>query len=269
MYGSQAPWVELYQDLIGYAGTDAYSDVLEPWPDRHADECRWLAEFSRRADGGVAEAADEDLCRLYAASRVTATLLLRFQAGRADGSDYPGPPVSVEGFHLFHEAIGFRVPEPTPFHPFFHEIIGVRQAASPESPIEVIGQAWPPLMLGGMMFCRAGCVVSSGSAHVVKDIAERSKLFWAFRRKDRPCDDQSHGWGSNSQWRTRLRRDYQSPGEYRYNVDGEESLNAAAGTVDGVEVPTMVEVVRHRCRVRTAADDSGLYPFPYTYTEAA
>jgi hypothetical protein len=260
MYGSQWPWVELYRTLHEYHGADAYADVLEQWPEQNADECRWLAEFSRRTGGCWSAATDEDLCRLYAAFRVASTLLLRFQVGRADGTDYPGPAISVEGYQRFHESLGFRVPQAAGFHPFFHEIVGVRQAAVAETPIEIVEQAWPPLMLGSMMFCRAGTIVSGGAAHVVKDVAERSKLYWTFRRKDRPYADQSHGWGSKSQWRTQLRRDYRSPRGFHYNVDAEESLDAATGSVDEIDVPAMIELVRNRCMIRTAVDDSDLYP---------
>ena len=31
--------------------------------------------------------------------------------------------------------------------------------------------------------------------------------------------DQSVGWGSNSQWGTKFRRDYHFPGEFHFNVD--------------------------------------------------
>jgi hypothetical protein len=206
---------------------------------------------------------------LYAAFRVASVLLLRFQTGRADGTDYPGPAISVEGFQLLHEALGFSVPTAVPFHPFFHEIVGVRQVTPSDTPIAIAEQVWPPLMLGNMIFCRAGCVVSGGVNHVVKDIAERSKLYWTFRRKDRPYADQSHGWGSNSQWATSLRRDYQSPTGYHYNVDAEESLNARTGTVRGVDVAVMIELLRNRCLIRTAVDDSDLYPYRYAYTESA
>jgi hypothetical protein len=269
MYGSQRPWVDLFRALHEYDGADVYTDVLERWPEQNAGECRWLAGFSRRTEGSWDTATEEDLCRLYAAFRVASTLLLRFQVGRADGTDYPGPAISVEGFHLFHEALGFQVPQVAGFHPFFHEIVGVRQAPAAEAPIAVVEQVWPPLMLGTMMFCRAGSLVTGGTTHIVKEVAERSKLYWTFRRKDRPYGDQSHGWGSNSQWRTRLRRDYQSPPGFHYNIDAEESLNAATGRVDGLEVPTMVELVRHRCMVQTAVDDSDLYPYRYSYTEPA
>jgi hypothetical protein len=269
MYGSQWPWVELYGALQEYNGADAYDDLLESWPDRHADERRWIAEFSQRADADWNAVTDEDLCRLYAASRVTQTLLLRFQAGRDDGTDYPGPTVSVEGYQLFHEALGFHVPETFGFHPFFHEVTGVVPTADTAEPIRVVELVWPPVMLGGMMFCRAGTIVSGGAGHVVKDIAERSKLYWTIRRKDRPCGDQSHGWGSNSQWRTRLRRDYRSSTGFHYNIDANESLLGATGAVGGVDASVMVELVRHRCLVRTAVDDTDLYPYCYTYSEDA
>jgi hypothetical protein len=225
-----------------------------------------LARRVRPADCCAGEVEDEDLCRLYTAFRVASLLLLRFQTDRAD--DYTGPSVTIEGYRLFHEALGFRVPEVVSFHPFFHEITGVEQAASAGAPVTVLRQAWPALMLGRMMFCRAGCVVAGGTAHVVKEIAEHSKLFWTFRRNDRPCEDQSHGWGSNSQWATALRRDYASPAGFRYNIDGKESLDGASGTLREIDAGMMREVVRNRCLVRTAADDSDFYPYRYTLAEA-
>jgi hypothetical protein len=274
MYWSQKPWVDLYHALLEYDGTDVYADLLERWPGQNPYECRWLAKFSQRtgrADDDRSVASAEDLCKLYAAFRVTSTLLLRFQAGRADGSDYRGPAISVEDYQLFREALGFRLPEVSSFHPFFHEIIGVQQRSPAETPVEVVERMWPPLMLGDMMFCRAGCIVSGGEAYVVKDVAERSKLYWTFRRKDRPYADLSHGWGSNSQWRTALRRDYQSPAAFLYNVGAKYSLNTARetndGITDGIDISTMIELVRNRCLIRSAIDDSDLCPYRWTYTE--
>jgi hypothetical protein len=269
MYSSQWPWVELFRTLHDYKGADAYSDLLEPWPKQHADECHWIAAFCRRTEGRWNAANDEDLCRLYAAFRVASTLLLRFQVGRADGTDYRGPAICVEGYQFFWEALGFRVPEVSGFHPFFHEIVGVEQAPLAGTPIQIVRQVWPPIMLGSMMFCRGGSIVSGGTAHVVKDVAEHSKLYWTFRRKDRPYADQSHGWGSNSQWRTALRRDYQSSTGFYYNVDAEEALNEAAGIIDGIEASAMIELVRHRCTIKVAIDDTDLYPYCYAYAEEA
>ena len=268
MYPSQRPWIRLYDALHERDVVDAYTDVLEPWTEQHPDERRWLADFSRRTESSWTVATDEDLCRLYSVYRVTSTLLLRFQRGRADGSDYAGPTISVEGYRLFHEALGFCVADVAAFHPFYHEIVGVQQAVSAAAPIEVVEQRWPSLMLGNLMFCRAGCVVVGGSNHVVKDIAERSTLYWTFRRKDRPCNDLSHGWGSNSQWRTTMRRDYRTSSGFDYNVDAEKSLDSAGDTVDGLSLEAMRELVRNRCMLRTAVDDSDLFPYPYSDTEA-
>ncbi|MDO9020692.1 MAG: hypothetical protein Q7V43_27450, partial [Myxococcales bacterium] len=106
-----------------------------------------------------------------------------------------------------------------------------------------------------------------GSDHIVKDVAEHSILYWADRRKHRRCEDQSYGWGSNSQWRTALRRDYQTPTGYSYNVDGAESLNETSGVVEGVETATWVELVRHRCVIRAELTAPDPYPYCYAYEE--
>lgn len=269
MFGSQSPFVELHRSLHEYRGDDAYIDLLERWPDNNADECRWIADFHDRTNDDWAAATNEDLCRLYALFRVTSTLLLRFQRGRADGTDYQGPAITIEGFRLFHEQLGFSVPEVTEYHPFFHEIVSVSPTPHDADPIQVIACWWPCVMLGNMVFCRAGCVVAGGLSQVVKDIAESSKLYWTYRRKDRPYNDRSHGWGYNSQWRTAHRRDYRTADRYHFNVDGRRSLNDPACAVDDLPVDTMIEVVRNRCLIRTHADDSDLFPYDYTYTEDA
>lgn len=266
MYSSQSHWVELYSALMDYEGPDVFSDVLKSWAGVQAHERCWLADFAKR---GAGPATNEELCRLYAASRVTETLLLRFQTGSADGSEYNGPAISLDELQQFHEMMGFRIPKPTAFHPYFHEIIAVKQSSHADAPIELVDQAWPVLMLGDMMYCRAGCVVAGGTNQLIKEIAERSKLYWAYRRKNRPYEDQSHGWGSNSQWRTRLRRDYQTSDGFRFNVDGDKSLNGITGNIDDDEVSTLLELVRHRCRILTHANDDEFYPYPYSYSELA
>ena len=269
MFGSQKPFVELYRSLHEYDGSDAYTDLLESWPDNNADECRWIADFHARTNDNWDIATNEDLCRLYALFRVTSTLLLRFQSGRADGTDYQGPAITIEGFQRFHEQLGLRVPDVLEYHPFFHEILSVSPAPHEDSPIHLAEYAWPCLMLGDMMFCRAGCAVTGGASHVVKKIAESSQLYWTYRRKDRPHNDLSHGWGTNSQWRTAHRRDYRSADRYHFNVDGRQSLNDPNCAVDDLPMDTMIELVRNRCMIRTRIDDSVLFPYDYTYTEKA
>lgn len=268
MYSTQLPWADLYEVLQEHDGPHACADVLEPWLTRNPGESRWLADFSRRTDSRWQAADNEDVCRLYAIFRVASLMLLRFQSDNTDEDRYAGPAVSVEQYRRFFEAIGFQVPVAGRFHPFFHEILGVRQSPVAQAPLTIVEEAWPPLMLRNLMFCRAGVVVAGGTDHAVKEIAERSQLYWTFRRKDRPCADESHGWGHNSSWRTMLRRDYRSAHGFHYNVDGERSLDASAGKVDDLAAATLIELVRHRGLVRTAADDSDLYPYRWSYTEA-
>lgn len=271
MYSTQQPWADLYEALLDHDGADAYADILEPWPARNPDECLWLADDSRRIDlrwQTKDDEDDEDVCRLYAIFRVASLLLLRFQSSRGEENRYAGPAVTVGQYRRFFETLGFHVPEAGRFHPFFHEILGVRQSPVAQQPVTIVEQAWPPLMLRNLMFCRAGVVVAGGTDHVVKEIAERSQLYWTFRRRDRPCSDLSHGWGHNSQWRTALRRDYRSAQGFHYNVDGERTLDASTGKVDDLDAATLIELVRHRGLVRSAADDSDLFPYAWSYTEA-
>ena len=91
------------------------------------------------------------------------------------------------------------------------------------------------------MFSRAGVRVRGGSRHVLKDAAEHSTLCWAHRRKNRPYQDLSHGWGHNSQWRTCFRWDLMLDGVLTYNA-------AEVGQSDGVDLTTWTDTA-DPCRV--------------------
>jgi hypothetical protein len=73
--------------------------------------------------------------------------------------------------------------------------------------------------------------------------------------RDRPCQDLSTGWGSNSQWGTDFRRDYVDGDLLRYNVDAKPDRFAPKARDD--------ELLRHRCSVRAPALDDA---FPYYST---
>src|SRR5260370_2696309 len=94
------------------------------------------------------------------------------------------------------------------FDPILHEIITCQAAADAGARIQVTGHAWPALMIGELVFTRAGVHVRAGSAHAVPGIADRSTLHWEYWRRHRTTSDGSFWWGHNSQWRTELRRDY-------------------------------------------------------------
>lgn len=194
MYGTQFHWRELFETLPVGCADDYYVQVLEPWLAEHDEQRLWPSRFDVLTRNDWYAATDEDLCVLYAISRVTSKLLLRFQTGRADGSDYQGPNVSLVDFQKFHKRLGIRTVDAFEFHPFYHEIATVEQSSDDDAPIKVIDFRWPCLMLGDMMYCRAAVDVMGGANHVVKAIAETSQLYWTYRRKDRPYSDLSHGW---------------------------------------------------------------------------
>jgi hypothetical protein len=91
------------------------------------------------------------------------------------------------------------------FDPFFHEIVAVEQDDDPEAPVRITGTLWPGLMLGDMLFSRAGVRVRAGARHAEAGIADRSVLHEVFLRRYRATSDLSLGWGTNSQWKTDFR----------------------------------------------------------------
>lgn len=64
------------------------------------------------------------------------------------------------------------------------------------------------------------------------------------------------GWGSNSQWRTSIRRDYRLGDTFYYNVDGTREPQ-----VPDVSAEESAELLRHRCFIISAVADDDLYPY--------
>ncbi|WP_437297214.1 hypothetical protein [Sorangium sp. So ce426] len=103
-----------------------------------------------------------------------------------------------------------------------------------------------------------------GSDVIRKGIAESSTMYWAYRRKNRPQQDLSQGWGSNSQWRTAFRRDYRVGQTSYYNVDGKRDLSALESTVEddeGLTREERVELLTNRCFIFTAKPHDDLWPY--------
>jgi hypothetical protein len=250
----QAPYRELHDQLLD----TGEGSLLPRWLDAHGDrEAGWLAAFGARRGDPVPPATVEDRWRLHALAVVVELLLLPFQHGDADGSDWPGPDVDLARFLAFVEGLGLEPFGGTdPFAPVRHEIVGVDQAPDDAEPLSVVGVEWPGLVLGGLVVQRAGVRVRGGRRHAVAGVAERSTLFWASRRKHRPCSSLMDGWGSNSRWRTGFRRDYVLGGQVHYNVDAREPVDLA-----GVADPARTELLTHRCAV--TRDHPDAEPWPY------
>lgn len=251
-----------------------FGRILGPWLDQYPGERAWPAEFadqSRFVPGSIPAATRDDLENLYALSRVNQRLLLAFQPYRdAPGkicSAKPGswmPQISVSEYVGFMEALGMLIVDAPRFHPFYHEIVEIEPAPEPDAPLELIAQFWPALMLGDLMFSRSGVLATAGVNRVVGSIAETSTLYWAHCRRDRPHQDLSHGWGHNSQWRTKFRRDYLLDGVYHFNADGGIPVEKSRDPEDAQAALTPAErkeLLVHRAFVQCAKRHDDLFPY--------
>ena len=254
----------LYHSLLEYEGQAAFDDLLRPWLDNNLPEIELLRSLGARTGAPIPTMSSEELWHLYAAHRVLELLALRFQAGSADGGEWPGPAVTEDEFRRFAQCIELDIVHPERWSPFHHEIVGLTPIADPARPARILKYHWPCLMLGPMLFMRAGVTVSAGSAHMAPGIADQSTLYWAHRRKTRPHQDLAHGWGSNSSWRTDFRRDYLLDGSFHFNVDGDIDLSKVpTGDVDdaGLSAQERRELLVNRCFVVCTKDHADLFPY--------
>lgn len=258
-----------YRLILDYEGDRLYQDVLSPREDEFRAAISGLSAF-RRVDG---PAIEEDALRvglwsLYALGRINDYLLLPLQGDERGGWD--GPAISRDQYLDFFVAPGFSPYSSDSFSPFRHEIVRVQTSESEDHPIRVAGTIWPGFMFGEMLFSRSGVSVCGGTALVSKRVAEGSTMYFTHRRLHRRADDLSKGWGSNSQWRTAFRRDYEHRGRWLYNADGTHLLGlhaTAGGDRDGLTAEERIELCKNRCFIVTGKDDGELWPYDDRYEE--
>jgi hypothetical protein len=257
----------------------------------------WMADLARRfesvarLDDTMAYEPEDDglldtLWQLYAASRVCDALLLAHQPAPADesvreldealGRKLPlFRPVPVGQITQFFAGIGCKPVTEAGFDPILHEIITCEPADDPGAPIQITGQAWPVLMIGELVFARAGVHVRAGHVHAVHGIADRSTLHWEYWRRHRTTCDGSFWWGSNSQWKTALRRDYITSRGHIYDYDAVFSSfhrlrRQRLADDDGVQQPLTAEqasFIKNRCQLLRLDDDPGFHYLYYGIDE--
>jgi hypothetical protein len=250
----------LYNDIHNWneQGPSLHWSVLAPWIDSHPSEVLWLTEFANRGGDPIPPASFDDLHNLYSLQRVNDILMANNFQGEYFGMDRRSFRVSMAEYVEFFVALGMRVVDAPEFSPVVHEIFEVLVDPNDDCPIGVLEQKWPLLMLGNMVFSRAGVVVLGGANHIAKDAAEGSTMYWAFCRNNRPTMDLSVGWGSNSQWRTSFRRDYLIDNYAYLNVDGKE----IAERIDDLPEERALELLSHRCLIRSTLDaDHEFWPY--------
>lgn len=199
------------------------------------------------------------LMKLYGLSRVSDYLIERFSV---DG----GCATHTE----FFSAIGL-VPfaHAGAFSPFHHEIVAVVQDPSATG-VTVEEVLWPGLWFGDLLFSRAGVRVRAPRHLVDATVATTSTLYFTFRRRGRPTDDLSHGWGSNSQWRTAFPRFYSDQDGLHLNWDGETDIGGDPPALrpgwslqETEPLDQRRELLLHRCLVRgpLPADEGDRFPY--------
>lgn len=269
MATEDVPWFRaLYDEILAYKRHTLFHDVLMPWTERARVAVRAMARFRTPV---VYDPKDEEaqasMWNLYALGRVNDLLLMSFQSVNGD---LKLATISDYEYRSFFTSIGFTLTDVRSFDPLHHEVVRVEQSSDDNEPVQIYEQLWPELMLGQMIFSRAGVSVLAGRSHIIKEVAEQSTLYFSFRRANRKTSDLSKGWGSNSQWRTDFRRDYQAGNTRIYNVDGINQLKANGSSStdkDGLTAGERIEHCKFRCFVVTPKPDQDLWPLDDRYEE--
>jgi hypothetical protein len=269
----QACWRDLFELLRVHKGDQHAGEVIWPWADRHLETIRELRDIGRPQCRGARIRCHpgqyDPLQGMYALSRVLDVLIAPYQPAHDDpallnwvtGQPWwtgrlPGRPA----LPALAAAIGCARISEEDFSPFFHEIVAVEQADDPDASPQLAEEVWPGFMVGSMMLVRAGTVVRAGANIMNPLAASQSRMYWAWWRRNRRPADLSHGWGSNSQWRTDFRRDYFTDGALHYNVDGYRHKRDG-----GLPGPAARELVRFRCNILRDLGDQ--WPYGHRLSE--
>jgi hypothetical protein len=259
----------LFNAMLDYQGTDVYTELLAPWVDANVEVRDWLHAFAQRPGSPIPDADNDDLYELYALSRICDLLLLGLPGGDMGEREWRAPSISPHDFQAFFESLGMATTWPQNYSPFHHEIAGLVSSEDVHQEPKVLEFVWPCLMLGPMLFMRAGVHVSAGSQVLAPGIADTSTIYWAYFRKSRPTSDLSKGWGSNSQWRTHFRRDYQIGSSFYFNVDGSLDLSpprVQPGEADGLSRAEAIEILVNRHFVTARLPDDDLFPYNFRFS---
>jgi hypothetical protein len=288
---------ELYHLVKDYSGLTLYDDVLLPWLSKAQQAMGELTPYRKRnTPDNPYKVEIEDLWQWYALNRVNDYLLLRFQMPEEHFTSqewlryqthtrflkpawkhkiFPSAVLTWEQYCAFFNQLGFEIVTRLQFHPFSHEIVEVTEVPELERDEILIEEVcWENVMFGEMLFSRSGVRIWSHPETISKAIAERSTLYFTYWRYERETQDQSYGWGSNSQWRTCFRRDYEESEQFCFNVDGiyfldedypERLPQPLREALDDLTLQERRELLIHRCFVTCPKAHSDCYPYQDTW----
>ncbi|MCY1083587.1 hypothetical protein [Archangium lansingense] len=232
---------ELYELLTDYEGSHCFEDVLLPAIPRAVELLEPLQRYRHRRS--VKEPSDEELWTLFALSVVNDHLLLPLRVSRRE-------------YLRFFEALGFEPFEGGRFSPVRHEIVSVGNWLKATEGIQLGQRYWPGLLFGELVFSRSAVdVFCHADFRIRQGIADRSRLYFTHQRMRRDVEDLSHGWGSNSRWRTSFRLDYEEREHVifnafeRYDLAAPSCLENETGGRQELPIEARRELLMHRCFV--------------------
>jgi hypothetical protein len=262
-------WRALFEALLEYEGEAWADDVLLPWVEANPPVVAELHLIGTADSRLHVVQSDRDyytpLEALYALSRILDVLIAPYQTPVGDPALlnwttgqpwWAGRLPPVGAYQQFCAALRCQPIEDAEFHPFLHEIVEVVAADDPDEPPSLVAERWPGYFVGSMLLTRVGVTVRAGARQLVKDLATRSPMYWAWWRRNRRALDLSHGWGHNSQWGTEFRRDYWVDGHLYYNVDAERRPGVGQPEV-GPAVAR--DLLRYRHNTTVDADEQWIW----------
>lgn len=242
----------LYELALEYEGDALYSDVLEPSIPAAKTLMRRLDHFRELRRSPPGQAAMEDLWSLFALSVLNDYLVIPLRLSSREYRQF----FSALGFDCFDQSGGFN--------PVLCEIVVLANWPDPEDGVTTGRQYWPGLRLGELVFSRCAVdVYCHPSYGLINGIADRSVLYFTYNRMRREADHPSHGWGSNSRWRSDFYRNYVTGGFAFLNVDGKYDLATAATgdkELDGITPEEAGDLLLHRSYVRFS-EQPGRWPY--------
>ncbi|HEU4955887.1 MAG TPA: hypothetical protein VFT28_14980 [Gemmatimonadales bacterium] len=266
-----------HTELLEAEDTEGRRRVLAAWTGRISALFGELAPLRHRESPPLRERAGESaewygpaLYALYAVGRVSDFLL---ELGCPPGEPpFPGvtggrtpAPDELALHERFFRATGLRsFTRERSFSPFHHEIFAVvPDEGANEVTVEQV--LWPGFRFGDLLFCRAGVRVRAPARLIDPVAATTSTLYFTSRRAPRNSSDLSHGWGSNSQWRTRFHRFYQDAAGLHLNWDGQIHLGPdhRPGPDEHPDIEQRRTLLLHRCLVTAPlpTDEHDRFPF--------
>ncbi|WP_140919630.1 hypothetical protein [Limnobaculum xujianqingii] len=216
---------ELFFKILDYKGNNLFKDELIPWlkenENYYSNFMKQVSELTADIDN-ISLIPDEVSWELYALSRVLDCLTEKFQYKEDISFDKSAIPLSQAQYIYFAQRLGLTATESKVFSTFYCEII---RAECSESNFDILDTRYPALMLGHLLIHRGGVIISMSPSMFNLELVNNAEIYWAYLRAHRESHDLSKGWGSNSQWRTRFRFDFECPDGFLYNAQGDVDLN--------------------------------------------